>query len=48
MINVEDMLTKPDPDQGALSEGGDSDYFEAGSGGAGEYEASESELDQLG
>ena len=45
---VSDYLTKSDPDQGALSQPGDSDYFEAGSGGAGEYEASESELDQLG
>ena len=35
-------------DQGALSQPGDADYFEAGSGGGGEYEASESELDQLG
>ncbi len=45
---VSDYLTKSDPDQGALSQPGDADYFEAGSGGAGEYEASESELDQLG
>jgi hypothetical protein len=45
---VSDYLTQSDPDQGALSQPGDSDYFEAGSGGAGEYEASESELDQLG
>ena len=45
---VSDYLTKSDPDQGALSQPGDADYFDAGSGGDGEYEASESELDQLG
>ncbi len=45
---VEDYLTKSDPDEGALSQPGDADYFDAGSGGGGEYEASESELDQLG
>ena len=45
---VSDYLTQSDPDQGALSQPGDADYFEAGSGGAGEYEASEAELDQLG
>jgi len=45
---VSDYLTQSDPDQGALSQPGDADYFEAGSGGGGEYEASEAELDQLG
>jgi hypothetical protein len=46
---VEDyLMSGTDADQGALSQPGDADYFDAGSGGGGEYEASEYELDQLG
>ena len=47
--DVEDyLMSGTDAGQGALSQPGDADYFDAGSGGGGEYEASESELDQLG